>query len=29
MSQAGKVLHLYVEVRSVAEEEGQGSGKRK
>ncbi|KAK5854425.1 hypothetical protein PBY51_015495 [Eleginops maclovinus] len=26
MSQAGKVLHLYVEVRSVAEEEGRGDG---
>ncbi|XP_038586106.1 uncharacterized protein LOC119911334 isoform X1 [Micropterus salmoides] len=28
MSQAGKVLHLYVEVRSVAEEEGKGPGTR-
>ncbi|XP_029282472.1 uncharacterized protein LOC115004882 [Cottoperca gobio] len=28
MSQAGKVLHLYVEVRSVAEEEGKVSGIR-
>ncbi|XP_039995478.1 uncharacterized protein LOC120796560 [Xiphias gladius] len=27
MSQAGKVLHLYVEVRSVAEEEGKGLGR--
>lgn len=26
MSQAGKVLHLYVEVRSVPEEEGRGRG---
>ncbi|KAE8277267.1 hypothetical protein D5F01_LYC24863 [Larimichthys crocea] len=28
MSQAGKVLHLYVEVRSVAEEEGKVLGRR-
>lgn len=28
MSQAGKVLHLYVEVRSVAEEEGKVPGRR-
>ncbi len=28
MSQAGKVLHLYVEVRSVAEEEGKVQGRR-